>query len=70
MTETKKFVKGETRLQLTGLDGNAFALLGAAQKAGRQAGWTTDEKDEFFAEAQSGNYDHLLQTCMTWFDVR
>jgi len=27
-----------------------------------------DEIDAFFAEATSGDYDHLLQTTMRWVD--
>ncbi len=55
-------------LKLTGTDGNAFAILGKAQRvlrdAGRNAEWKT-----FEAEATSGDYNHLLQTAMKWFDV-
>jgi hypothetical protein len=29
-----------------------------------------EERDAFMAEATSGNYDHLLATCMVWLDVQ
>lgn len=55
-------------LSLLGQDGNAFVILGRAQRVLRQAG-RGDEVAAFMAEATAGNYDHLLQTCMKWFEV-
>jgi hypothetical protein len=59
----------EVVVQLTGQDGNAYAILGTVQRALRKAGHAGDLA-EFFAEATSGDYDHLLQTCMRWVTVR
>jgi len=56
-------------VKLVGEDGNAFAILGACRQAMRQAGLPQAEIDAFMADATSGNYDQLLQTCMRWFDV-
>jgi hypothetical protein len=56
-------------LKLTGGDGNAFALLAAARKAARKAGWTAERTDAVLAEAKRGDYDHLLSTLMEHFDV-
>ena len=58
----------EIQVQLSGQDGNAFAILGRTAAALRQAGVSQDEIDAFFAEATSGDYDHLLQTTMAWVD--
>ena len=55
-------------VQLTGEDGNAFAILGRTTRALRQAGLAQDEIDQYYAEATSGDYDHLLQTTMRWVD--
>lgn len=55
-------------VQLTGEDGNAFAILGAVSKALRRAGYG-DEVQAFTDEATSGDYDHLLATAMQWVDV-
>jgi hypothetical protein len=55
-------------VQLTGEDGNAFAILGRTTRALRQAGLDQDEIDQYHAEATSGDYDHLLQTTMRWVD--
>jgi hypothetical protein len=56
-------------VRLVGEDGNAFAILGRCQQAMRQAGVSKAEIDAFLTEAKSGDYDHLLQTCMRWFEV-
>lgn len=59
----------EIEVQLTGQDGNAFAIMGAVRKALRRAGISKEEQDAFTAEATSGDYDDLLQTAMRWVDV-
>ena len=56
-------------LQLTGKDGNAFYILGICLRAMRRAGLSQEECEAFQAEATSRNYDHLLATCMEWFNV-
>jgi hypothetical protein len=55
-------------VQLSDEDGNAFAILGRTTRALRQAGLAQDEIDQYYAEATSGDYDHLLQTTMRWVD--
>jgi len=57
------------RLKLVGTDGNAFALLGAALRAAKKAGWTTEQMDEFKVRATKGDYDHLLRTLQQHFDA-
>ena len=69
MSETvNEAVKPE--LELAGGDGNAFAILGRARRAAREAGWSREKIDAVLEEAMSGDYDHLLQTTMKYFDVR
>jgi hypothetical protein len=53
-------------VKLTGEDGNAFAILGRTAAALRRAGVPQEQIDDYFAEATSGDYDHLLQTTMRW----
>ncbi|MDP9335524.1 MAG: hypothetical protein M3Q30_19770 [Actinomycetota bacterium] len=53
-------------LKLIGTDGNAFSVLGKAQRALRRAGV---DPAPFMAEATAGDYDHLLGVVMQWFDV-
>jgi len=57
-------------IQLTGNDGNAFAILGNVRRGMKRAGATDEELKAFMSEATSGDYDHLLQTCMKYVDVR
>jgi hypothetical protein len=56
-------------VQLTGTDGNAYAVLGKVSQALRQAGVSPAERDAFMAEATQGSYDHLLQVVMQWVEV-
>jgi hypothetical protein len=58
------------KVQLTGVDGNAFSILAACSKAMRQNGVTTKEIDLFMEETMSGDYNHLLRTCQLWVNVR
>ena len=58
-------------VQLTGKDSNGFMILGNCREelmrsdvANKKEVW-----DVIHAEATSGNYDHLLQTAMKWFNV-
>lgn len=60
----------EITVILTGIDGNAFNILGRCIDAMRKARLSKEEQEEFYKEATSGNYDHLLQTCMKWFNVK
>jgi hypothetical protein len=45
---------------LVGVDGNAFSVMGYVSKAMLRSGFTTKEKDEYLADAQSSDYNHLL----------
>lgn len=56
-------------VQLTGEDGNAFSIVGRVKKAMRTEGVPLDRIDEFQSRAMSGDYDHLLRTCMEWVNV-
>ena len=59
----------QVTVQLTGEDGNAFLVMGKVTKAMKRAGCTPAEVEAFRAEAMSGDYDHLLQTCMLTVNV-
>lgn len=56
-------------VQLTGGDGNAFAILGAVQKALRRSAVPAADISRFQEEATSGDYDNLLRTAMRWVNV-
>ena len=56
------------QLDLVGIDGNAYAIMGTFQRQARREGWTKEEIDSVLKEAQSGDYDHLLKTIMAHCD--
>lgn len=56
-------------VQLSGNDGNAFAIMGSVRQALRRAGVSNENIALYSADSQSGDYDHLLQTAMRWVEV-
>lgn len=54
----------KVKLKLVGLNGNAFALMGAFQRAAKDQGWTKEEISKVIDECTKGDYDHLLCTLM------
>lgn len=48
-------------LNLVGLDGNAFAILGTWRRAAQRQGLTLAEITLVIDEATKGDYDHLLR---------
>lgn len=56
-------------VQLTGQSGNAFYVLGKVMSEMKKAGVEQAIIDQFKTEATSGNYDHLLVTCMKYVNV-
>lgn len=56
-------------VQLTGSDGNAFAVMAAVGRALRNAKVPQTEIATFRQEAMSGDYDNLLRVCMSWVNV-
>jgi hypothetical protein len=59
----------EIVVQLTGNDGNAFAVMGAVSKALRKAKIASDEIKEYTNQSMSGDYDNLLNVAMSWVTV-
>ena len=58
MIRNKQARKGPIVIDLTGPDGNAFALLGYAKRFTKQLGL---EFDEISTEMTSGDYENLLE---------
>lgn len=52
------------KLNLVGLDGNAFYLMGAFKQAARRQGWKSEEIDMVIEQCKKGNYDDLICTLM------
>jgi hypothetical protein len=61
---------GKPPVQLSGTDGNAFAVMGACIAAAHGAGWGPARIDQLVAAMNAGDYDHLLQVAMLHFDVQ
>jgi hypothetical protein len=59
----------DIEVNLSESDGNAFAVIGAVRRALRKAGVPDEKIKEFSDDAMSGDYDHVLQTCMKWVDI-
>lgn len=56
-------------VQLSGMDGNAFAIMRRARAAMRECGWTNAEIAEATDSMMVGNYDDLLQVVCTYCTV-
>ena len=61
--------KYPVEVQLSGTDGNAYAIMTTVQRALRRHGVPKEEIDKYLQESMSGDYDHLLQTAMEWVEV-
>ena len=59
----------EVKVQLTGEDGNVFAVIGAVSKALRRAGKAQEANDFSKAAMSCGSYDEVLQLCMKTVEV-
>ena len=57
---------GPIRVELVGQDGNAFAIMGRIQRAGRNQGWSAEALDDLFDQMKSGDYNNLLRVAMTY----
>lgn len=55
--------------ELSNIDGNAFSLMGAVDKALRKGGVKKPERDMFRMEAMKSGYEELIQTCAKWVTV-
>jgi hypothetical protein len=61
--------KYDVEVQLSGNDGNAFAVMGAVKSALKKAGASKDELDQYLSDSMAGDYDNLLRVAMEWVDV-
>lgn len=62
-------IKKKVSLNLVGLDGNAFALMGAFQSRARKEGWDQDEISYVIEKCMSGDYDNLLCVLMSYCNM-
>jgi hypothetical protein len=61
--------KYDIDVQLTGTDGNAFAVMAEVKRALRMAGATPEELSQYQQESMSGDYDNLLRVASQWVNV-
>jgi len=61
MIRQKQERQGPVVIDLTGPDGNAFALMAYASRFGKQLGWDKEKIDSLIEEMTSGDYENLLQ---------
>lgn len=61
--------KFNVAVQLTGNDGNAFAIMGSVRSALKKAGATQEQIDEYMKASMSGDYDNLLRVACEWVEV-
>jgi hypothetical protein len=62
--------KYDVVVQLTGRDGNAFAVMGAVKSALKKSGATDSEISEYLSASMSGDYDNLLRVAMEYVEVK
>ena len=60
MIRKKQKHTGPIVIDLTGPDGNAFALISLAQNLAKQLHYQPEERGELTTEMMSGDYENLL----------
>lgn len=60
MIRAKQERQGPIVIDLTGPDGNAYALMSMARNFGRQLGWDKAKTQDLINEMMEGDYEHLL----------
>ncbi|CAL2093259.1 conserved protein of unknown function [Tenacibaculum sp. 190524A02b] len=58
----KKLIDKTVNLNLVGVNGNAYMILGIFKRQAKLEGWTDDEINTVLTEAENGDYVHLLAT--------
>ena len=58
----KKVIDKTVNLNLVGVNGNAFMIMGVFKRQAKKEGWTLEEIKQVIDEAKSGDYVHLLAT--------
>ena len=65
----KKVIDKTVNLELVGINGNAFMIMGVFQRQAKHEGWNKEEIDAVLTEAKSKDYDHLLATISNHCEV-
>ena len=60
-------IPDKIHVDLKGPEGNAFSLIGLAQRLAKQLHYQPDERGKLTAEMMSGDYDNLLEVLDSHF---
>ena len=66
----KRIIEKTVNLDLVGVNGNAFMIMGVFGRQAKKEGWSQNEIDAVLQEAKSGDYDHLLATIENHCEVK
>ena len=66
----KKVIEKTVNLDLVGVNGNAFMIMGVFQRQAKREGWSQEEIDLVLTEAKSGDYNHLLATIINHCEAK
>ena len=66
----KKVIEKTVNLELVGVNGNAFMIMGVFQRQAKREGWKQTEIDAVLTEAKSNDYNHLLATISNHCEVK
>lgn len=58
----KRVIDKTVNLDLVGVNGNAFMIMGVFQRQAKREGWSQDEIDKVLTKAKSKDYNYLLAT--------
>ena len=58
----KKIIEKKVNLDMVGVNGNAFMIMGVFQRQAKNEGWSSREIQEVLKEEKSKAYNHLLAT--------
>jgi len=66
-----KQMEGPTKptVKLTGVSGNAFAVMGAVSRALRKAGFDQKYIDKYMQESMAGDYNNLLTVAHKYANI-
>ncbi len=66
----KRVINKTVNLDLVGVNGNAFMIMGVFQRQAKKEGWSEEEIDSVLKEAKSGDYNHLLATIQNHCELK
>lgn len=57
-------------VRISEIDGNAFSIIGTVKKALKKSGADKEYISQYFQQATSGDYDHLLAVTVPYVNIR